>query len=88
MKIFATYDRSGNIVGIAIAAADVKDGDFHLVAEPGHHVSELEVPSEGKKGRQELIANLIQNFRVKRSSGSASLVKITPPVLRRSKSRA
>ena len=33
MKVFATYDRSGNIVGVAIAAADVKDGDFHLVAE-------------------------------------------------------
>jgi len=88
MKVYATYDRSGNIVGIAIAAAGVKAGDFHLVAEPGHRVSELEVPNQGKKGRQELIANLIKNFRVKPSSGSASLLKITPPVLPRSKSRA
>jgi hypothetical protein len=88
MKVFATYDRSGNIVGVAIAAADVKDGEFHLVAEPGHHVSELDVPSQGKKGHEDLIANLIQNFRVEQSAASASLLKIAPPVSRRSKSRA
>ena len=88
MKVFATYDRSGNIIGVAIAAADVKDGEFDLVAEPGHHVSEIEVSNKGKKQPHEVIADLVQNFRVQRSARSATFVKITPPVSRHSKSRA
>jgi hypothetical protein len=86
MKAFATYDGLGNIVGIAIPAADVKDGEFDTVAEPGHHVSEIEVPGKGKRERHEVIADLIQNYRVQRSAGSATFMKVTAPVLPGSKS--
>lgn len=85
MKVFATYDRSGNIIGVAIAAADVKEGEFDLVAEPGHHVSAIEVPNKGKKQPHEVIADLVQNFRVQRSAGSATFSKITSPGSRRVK---
>jgi hypothetical protein len=88
MKVFATYDESGNIIGIAIAAADVKHGEFDLVAEPGHHVSEIEVSNKGKKQPHEVIADLVQNFRVQRSARSATFLKITPPALHHKKSRA
>ena len=85
MKAFATYDGFGNIVGIAIPAADVKDGEFDTVAEPGHHVSEIEVPGKGKRDRHEVIADLVQNYRVQRSAGSATFMKIAAPVLQGSK---
>jgi hypothetical protein len=88
MKAFATYDGLGNIVGIAIPAADVKDGEFDTVAEPGHHVSEIEVPGKGKRDRHEVIADLVQNYRVQRSAGSATFMKIAAPVLQGSKSGA
>ena len=58
MKAFATYDGLGNIIGIAIPAADVEDGQFDTVAEPGHHVSEIEVPGRGQKQKHEVIADL------------------------------
>jgi hypothetical protein len=86
MKAFATYDALGNIVGVAIPAADVKDGEFDTIAEPGHHVSEIEVPGKGKWQRHEVIADLVQNYRVQRSAGSATFMKIAAPVLQGSKS--
>jgi hypothetical protein len=82
MKVFATYDASGHIVGVAIAAADVKKGELDLVAEPGYYVSEIEVPDKGKKKPHEVIADLVQNYRVNRSAGSATFAKITPPVVK------
>ena len=89
MKVFATYDASGNIVGIAIPAAGVKDFEPDLVAEPGYGVSLIDVPDKGKKQPHEVIADLVQNFRVQRSAGLTTFQRITPPAPpRKAKSRA
>ena len=79
MKVFATYDESGNIICIAIPAADVKDGEFDLVAEPGQYASQIEVTHMKKKQPHEVIVDLLQNYRVQRLSNPAKFVKITPP---------
>jgi hypothetical protein len=80
MRVFATYDDAGQIVGLAVAAADVRDGEFALDDEPGIHVSEIEVPDSGRTPPETVIADLIQNFRVARAPALATFVRRTPPV--------
>jgi len=87
MKVFTTYDEFGHIVGVAIAAADVKDDEFAVVAEPGHHASAIEVPARGPKQPHEIIADLIQNFRVQGPANAPTFQRITPPVVDRKKPR-
>ncbi len=82
MKAFVTFDGSGQIIGIAIPASDVKEGELDVVAEPGQHASEIEVPNKGKRQPHEVIADLVQNYRVERSAGSARFLKIEAPVLK------
>jgi len=87
MKVFTTYDDSGHIVGVAIAAADVKDDEFAVIAEPGHHASVIEVPAKGRKQPHEIIADLIKNFRVQGPAHAPTFQRIKPPVVDRKKSR-
>jgi hypothetical protein len=41
MKVFAVYDQAGRIIGVVTPREGVEDGAFELIAEPGHHVSEI-----------------------------------------------
>jgi hypothetical protein len=66
MKVFAAHDEAGRIIGLTIPAADVEDGQFGVIAEPGQYVSEIEVDHTRGRSPQEVLADLAQNYRVER----------------------
>ena len=73
MKVFAVHDEAGNIVGLAIPAEGVKDGEFGIIAEPGQYASEVEVHDTSGKKPREVLADLAQNYRIERSATPARL---------------
>ena len=79
MRVLATHDASGHIVGIAIAAEDVKDGEFVPISESGLSVSEIDLPDGRKRLSEAVNIDVMQNFRVEQSAAPARLVKKTPP---------
>jgi hypothetical protein len=73
MRVFAVHDEAGNILGLAIPAEGVEDGQFGIIAEPGQYASEIEVHNTSGKEPRELLADLAQNYRIERLATPARL---------------
>jgi hypothetical protein len=79
MRAFAVHDEAGNILGLAIPAEGVEDGEFGIVAEPGQYASEIDVRNTSGKKARELLADLVQNYRVERLATPARLKEKRTP---------
>jgi len=77
MRVFAVHDETGNIVGLAIPAEGVENGQFGVIAEAGQYVSEIEL--HDKKQPNELLSDLARNYRVERLATSARFVEKHKP---------
>jgi hypothetical protein len=75
MKVFAVYDEAGRIIGVVTPRERVEDGAFELIAEPGQHVSEIELHETGGRQSHEVLGDLARNYRVERLATGARFVE-------------
>ncbi len=61
------------LLALAIPTDDVEEGEFGLVAEPGQHVSQIDVPETRGRQPDERLRDLPLNYRVERSATPARL---------------
>jgi hypothetical protein len=75
VRIYATHDQEGNIVGLAIPAEGINEDDFEVVADPGCLVSKIDYEDTDDSGRDRLLSDLVRNYRVDRSRGAARFIE-------------
>jgi hypothetical protein len=74
MRILVTHDEEGNILSLAVPAADVAD-QLALEPRPGEIVSEVDVPATDQERPFDDLSRIVLHSRVDRSSGRARLVE-------------
>ena len=75
MKIFAVHDEAGRIIGAVTPRERIEDGTFELIAEPGQHVSEIELHETAGRSSHEVLGDLARNYRVERLATGARFVE-------------
>jgi hypothetical protein len=74
MKVYASHDEAGNITGLAIPAKGIEESDFSVESESGSFVVSIDVEDGDDTGREHVLKDLAENYRVDRSGGKGRFV--------------